>query len=196
MPLGAHRTALMGVAGVATGDVVLLSSQTVADTTSVTFNSGITSAYKEYIFRFYNMHAETNDQALLFQANAVGASGYNEIIQSNWLQSYHSESDSASAFQIDANRDQQLGTGYHNLVPALGTDNDECAAGELHIFDPSSTVYVKHFMSRMVVNGGSNNCQNIIGSGYFNITGAIDDINFKLASGNVSGTIKMWGVKV
>ena len=37
MPLGANKAAIMGVAGVSTGDVVLISSQTASDDASLTF---------------------------------------------------------------------------------------------------------------------------------------------------------------
>ena len=59
MPLGAFKAALMGTAGVSTGDVVLLSSQTASNSAALTFNSGITSAYGEYIFKFYNINPAT-----------------------------------------------------------------------------------------------------------------------------------------
>ena len=56
MPLGAFKAALMGTAGVSTGDVVLLSSQTASNSASISFTSDITSTYGEYIFKFYNIN--------------------------------------------------------------------------------------------------------------------------------------------
>ena len=195
MPLGANKAAIMGVAGVSTGDVVLLSSQTASDDASLTFNSGITSTYGEYIFRFYNIHAESDDQAFSFQANAVGASGYNETMTTTWLQAYHAEGDAEATLRYVTGSDQAQGTAYHSLSPSLGTDNDQNAAGELHIFNPASSALVKYFYSRSMVNGASENQQDIHTAGYFNTTTAIDDINFKMASGNLNGTVKLWGVK-
>ena len=32
-------------------------------------------------------------------------------------------------------------------------------------------------------------------AGYVNVTGAIDEIEFKMSTGNFDGKIKMWGVK-
>ena len=52
MPLGAFKAALMGTAGVSTADVVLLSAQTADGDASISFTSGISSTYKEYIFKF------------------------------------------------------------------------------------------------------------------------------------------------
>jgi hypothetical protein len=73
-------------------------------------------------------------------------------------------------------------------------DNDECLSGYLHLFNPSSTTYVKHYIS----------CNNyikeqiyfkyIIG-GYGNTTSAINAVRFQMSSGNIDdGIIKMYGV--
>ena len=83
MPLGAFKAALMGTAGVSTGDVVLLSSQTASSSASITFSSGITSTYGEYIFKFYNMHpSDTSGPELSFQCNATDSTSYDETITS------------------------------------------------------------------------------------------------------------------
>ena len=70
MPLGFHKAALFGIAGVSTGDVVLLSTQTASDSASITFSSGIDSTYGEYIFKFYNINPATDKAEFTFQCNA------------------------------------------------------------------------------------------------------------------------------
>ena len=70
MPLGAFKAALMGTAGVSTGDVVLLSSQTASGSASLSFTSDITSTYGEYIFKFYNINPATDGASFTFQVNA------------------------------------------------------------------------------------------------------------------------------
>ena len=47
----------------------------------------------------------------------------------------------------------------------------------------------------MTNNAFSDKCNDIYAAGYFNVTAAIDDIQFKMSSGNFDGKIKMWGVK-
>ena len=61
MPLGAFKAALMGTAGVSTGDVVLIQTQTASDSATISFTSDITSTYGEYIFKFYDIGPATND---------------------------------------------------------------------------------------------------------------------------------------
>ena len=196
MPLGAHKATLFGVAGVSTGDVVLLSSQTASDSASLTFTGLMTSTYGEYIFKFYNCNPATDSQQFSFQVNAVGGSGFNETITSTYFRYQHIEDDSSTLLIYTQDKDQAEGTAFQPLSVGTGSDTDESCAGELHIFNPSSTTYVKHFIA--ITNEAHSSVYTVNSNiaGYINDTTAIDDIQFKFASGNISsGTIKMWGVK-
>ena len=195
MPLGAFKAALMGTAGVSKGDVVLLSSQTASNSATLDFTSGITSTYGEYIFKFYNLNAATDDATFGFQANASSQSGYNETITSSTFRAYHPESDSGTpTLAYNTGVDQAQGTALQPL--SFGQDNgaDASMSGELHLFNPSSTTYAKHFQ------GTTNNLQNAdiseqqFTAGYLNVTAAITNIQFAMSSGNFDGTIKMYGV--
>jgi len=196
MPLGAHKVALFGVAGVSTGDVVLLSSQTASSSASIDFTSGIDSTYGEYIFRFYNIHSGTDSTGLTFQVNASGESGYNETITSTMFRAYYAEGGDASGVLQYAPDDQAQGTAFQFLCNAQPDDNDAGMCGELHLFNPSSTTYVKHFYAKTITFDTGPTCIHLFPAGYINTTAAIDDIQFKMQSGNIdAGTIKMWGVK-
>ena len=195
MPLGAFKAALMGTAGVSTGDVVLISSQTADGDSTLDFSSGITSTYGEYIFRFYNCHAETNTAQLVFQVNATDGADYNDsAITSTFFLSGMAEGDSAElAYKTAEDRGQA--TSFQPLVEQLGDDADADCAGELHLFNPSSTTYVKHFIGRSHGYHDANEAIDNFFAGYINDTTAVDDVRFKMSSGDFSGTIKMWGVK-
>ena len=195
MPLGANKAAIMGVAGVSTGDVVLILSQTATSDASISFTSGITSTYGEYIFKFYNMGPETDGAHWSFQVNASGQSGYNETITSSFFRAYQFENDAARALGYDTGGDQAQGTAVQNLYRSAGNAADKSVVGELHLFNPSSTTYVKHFYA--TTNGCQDGAvtQNEFAAGYINITTAIDDIQFKMSSGNFDGKIKMYGIK-
>ena len=195
MPLGAHKATLFGVAGVSTGDVVLLSTQTASDSSSLDFTSGITSTYGEYIFKFYNINPATDSQKFMFQVNASGGSGYNETTTSTVFQAYHTEDDSGNALEYKTSHDQAQGTAYQKITAGTGSGADESCAGELHLFNPSSTIYVKHFLAKSNSYDTGTTSNNWSAAGYFNTTSAIDEISFKMESGNFDGTIKMWGVK-
>ena len=198
MPLGAHKATLFGVAGVSTGgDVVLLSSQTASDSASLDFTSGIDSTYGEYIFRFYDIDIVTDQVAWTFQVNAAGQSGFNEVITSTWFYAALDEMSDGQFFSYQTTHDQAQGTGYQTLTKSNQNDADASSVGELHLFNPSSTTYVKHFYSRAHGMGASTvkYSEEAFSAGYINTTAAIDEISFKASSGNFSGTIKMWGVK-
>ena len=193
MPLGANKAAIMGVAGVSAGaDVVLLYDTDHTNASSVSITSGITSTYGEYIFRFYNINAATDEANFQFQ---MGDS-YNTAVTSCYISWFHSEADSYSGnIQTFGNQDQAQGTAFQIIIDRLGNGSDECGVAELHIFNPSSTTYAKQFYTTHsnLLNDDSNYAGFV--SGYFNTTTALTQIQFKMDSGNFDGTIKMWGVK-
>jgi len=195
MPLGANKAAIMGVAGVSTGDVVLLSSQTISADTTIDFTSGIDSTYGEYIFGFYAIHAATDATIFQFNMSTDGGSNYNVTKTSSAFRTSHSEAD-ATVFTYDATLDLAQGTGFQGLAGDQGNANEEICAGVLHIFNPASTTYVKHFYSRVQQRHPTAYSEEFYVAGYGNTTSAVDAIQFKMASGNMdAGTIKMWGVK-
>ena len=77
----------------------------------------------------------------------------------------------------------------------MGNGADESCAGELFLFDPSNTTYVKHFYSRSNTYYLDNRSVDVIVSGYFNVTAAITNIQFDTHNGDFTGVIKMYGVK-
>tara|TARA_B100000287_G_scaffold332404_1_gene317406 strand:+ start:102 stop:704 length:603 start_codon:yes stop_codon:yes gene_type:complete len=180
-----------------TGSMTLISTQNASSSSTISFTSGIDSTYKEYVFKFIDIHPGTAGVFWTFQANAAGGSGYNETITSTSFRAVHTEAGSGQVDYI-ASIDQANGTSFQNIISDgdIKTDNDSSLVGTLHIFDPSSTTFVKHFIA--TTNHMVNNSQisNNYVAGYFNTTSAIDEVQFKFDSGNIdSGTIKMYGIK-
>jgi len=200
MPLGAFKAALMGTAGVSTEDVVLLHDTDYSDAASASITSGITSTYGEYIFRFYNINPATDGAHFTFQVNATDGADYNDsAITSTFFVAYHSEDAAQAAISYDGSKDQAQGTAFQGFGYNIGNGADESMAGEMHLFNPASTTYVKHFICRAISydegNTTAGRAWDGFTAGYINDTTAIDDIQFKMSSGNFDGTIKMWGVK-
>ena len=199
MPLGANKAAIMGVSGVSTGDIVLLSSQDADEDSTISFTSGITSTYGEYVFKCYNIHpSDTSGPELTFQCNASGGSGYDETITSVTTYAYNYESGGVPALTYLAGTDQAEGTAFHHLIMNIGADADESGIAELHLFNPASTTHVKHFfgLGGAVTHESTPSMTRFISAGYINTTSAITEVQFKLSAGNIdTGTIKMWGVK-
>ena len=86
------------------------------------------------------------------------------------------------------------GTGYQTIGKNISNDNDGCCSGEMYLFSPSSTTFVKHFISRSNKMETSVTADFLV-AGYCNVTAAIDGVDFKMSSGNIdSGVIKMYGI--
>jgi hypothetical protein len=177
------------------GNLVLISSQTASNSASISFTTGINSTYKEYQFYFIDIHPRNDDVYFTFNLSTDGGSNYNVTKTTTVFNAYHDEADTASALAYRTGDDLAQGTGFQRLESAsLGNGADESCAIFMQLFNPSSTTYVKHFIS--VSNGydASNYSVNNYVAGYANTTSAINAVQFKMESGNFDGTIAMFGV--
>ena len=186
---------LSGVSSGFGGPIALISTQTASGDSEISFTSGITSTFNHYIFKFYNVAPATDSVDFTFQGNSAGGSGYNETITSTYFRSFNTEGNTDNGLAYLSNGAQNEGTSYQILARELGNAADESLAGELHLFNPSSTTYIKNFYSDVSVYRQDNYAMQLFVSGYFNTVLAIDEIQFKMASGDFDGTIKMLGVK-
>jgi hypothetical protein len=172
--------------------MVFISSQTASSSASLSFTSGIDSTYDEYVFYFVNIHGSHDGAHMSFQAGA----SYNTTMTTTNFQAYHSEDDGTTNLAYDTGWDQAQGTGFQQLLIKLGTDNDQSGAGELHLFAPSSTTYVKQFYFRGNTNASNDYSYDSYTAGYFNTTSALTQVQFKATAGNLdAGTIYLYGIK-
>lgn len=171
----------------------LISTQTASSSSSLSFTSGIDSTYDVYEWHFINMHP-SSDAQLQFQVNAVGQTGFDEVITSSYFAAYHDETGVYTTLAAVA-QDQGQGTSYQGISNYTGNDNDQSYSGILKLYSPSSTTFAKHFISRGNDYHGSDYSFNIFVSGYINTTSAIDEIDFKFSLGTIdAGQIRMYGV--
>ena len=78
----------------------------------------------------------------------------------------------------------------------MGNENDESYSGEMYLFNPSSTTFVKHFIARGVGMHHVEIANDNYIAGYANTTSAVTGVQFKMASGNTdAGTFKLYGLK-
>jgi hypothetical protein len=181
-------------ASIATGNMVLLSSQTASNSASISFTTGINSTYKEYQFWFDNIHSRTDDIGFQFNLSTDSGSNYNVTKTSNHFRAFHFENDSNQSLNYQDGTDLAQSTGFQTISERNGTGADESTSGTLILFNPSSTTYVKHFISNNnEYNTGDVSVTNFV-AGYANTTSAINAIQFKMSSGNFDGTILMYGM--
>lgn len=187
-----------GAFSVGLGSKILLSTATASASASIEFTSGIDSTYDIYKFEFINIHPSVDSSIFSFQGNAVGGSGFNETITSTSVRSLHNETDSYANVEYRTDSDQAQGTDFHRLSSnaGIGSDADQNLSGELYVYNPSSTTFVKHFISTTNCNSSDDFSFQTLSAGYFNTTSALDEFQFKFSSGNIdSGTIKLYGIK-
>ena len=153
------------------------------------------NTYKTYLFRFINIHPQ-NDEKDLQVGFRDGGSDYDAVKTTSYFEAIHDEADSSTSLGYQTGLDIAQGTGFQTILRFIGDDNDQSASGEMFLFNPSSTTFVKHFIATgSSVTGGDYANNHFIG-GYINTTTAIDGVQFKFNSGNIdSGRIALYGIK-
>ena len=180
--------------GIGGGSMALISTQTASSSSTISFASNIDSTYKEYIIKYIGVHPATDGAN--FQVNfRDGSTAYDATKTTTVFLASNAEDESHAELAYKASNDLAQSTDFQNLAESAGADNDQCVSGELHLFNPSSTTFVKTFMSQTQNADSGNNTLSFFVSGYCNTTTAIDGVQFKFSSGNIdSGTFKLYGV--
>ena len=176
------------------GNLVLLTTNTFTGASSSEFTSKIDSTYDVYIFKLYDINPSANLAEIRFQVSSTGAAPYGMTITSTAWHAYNHESSGAEGLEYQTGQDLAQSTDPQQLCNGLGNLADESLAGEMHLFAPSSTTYMKHFYSRCQFYHGSDYSEDFFIAGYINEPLAVNAIQFTMDSGTFDGTIKMYGL--
>ena len=181
--------------------VVLIKTLTASSSATLSFVDGssdvvLDNTYPVYRFVYTQLHPASSGVRFEFNMSTDSGSNYNVAKTSTFFEALHNEGGSAQGLSQETSDDLANGTGFQPLVRNFGNDNDQCASGELYLFNPSSTTFVKQYMSQSSGTHESDyNLHEFVG-GYGNTTSAVDAVQFKMGSGNIdSGTIKLYGIK-
>ena len=136
-------------AAVSGGGLNLISTQTASSSSTIDFTSGIDSTYKEYIFKFINIHPSADGSQFLFNLSVDAGSNYNVTKTTTAFRSFHSEDDSATGLGYYTGGDLAQSTDFQRFADSLGNDNDQSLSGTFTLFNPSSTTFVKHFIANV-----------------------------------------------
>jgi len=193
-------SAVTAASSLPTGAMTLIKEQTASSSSTISFVDGtsdvvLDNTYPIYVFKFYNIHNDTNNGGFFFQVDTGTNTNYNQTMTTTTFKAEHNEGDSGTALEYRTDFDQAQGTSFQRLVEGTGDGSDESAAGTLHLFDPSSTTFVKHFYSTCNGYQGDDYNECIFAAGYINTTTAITRVQFKAGSGTFDGTIKLYGIK-
>ena len=181
----------------ATGSLVPISEQTASGSASISFTTGIDSTYPIYKFEFINIHPATNDVPLKGNFSIDSGSNYNVTKTTTWFGAVHDQGELYTGLSYSAGRDLAQSTSDFTISQSTGNENESSISGYMYLFNPSSSTYVKHFMTETSVDwGGIVGSTNDFGAGYGNTTSSINAIIFRMSSGNIdSGTIKLYGIR-
>ena len=184
------------------GIITLIKTLTASDSASLDFvdgNSDVTldSTYDEYMFVFTDIGPATDNVQFQFQVNATddAGGGYDSspMTTTTW-DAHSSEAEDSGAIEYQSGHDQADGTAFQRIIGGVGSDADQSCAGIVHLFNPSSTTYVKHFYAHTHHNQANDHVANYFVAGYIKDTTAIDEIRFKMSSGNFDGVIQLYGI--
>ena len=180
------------------GSLVLLKTLTASSSSTLSFVHGssdvvLDNTYRTYLFKLINIHPSA--QAFFgFNFSTDAGSNYNATKTSTNFRAYHSEADSTNLEYKDGD-DIAQGTGQVLTAGNLGTGNDESLSGELWLFNPSSSTYVKHFIWRSSCVQSAPAAFDCLVGGYVNTTSDVEAVQFAMASGDIdAGTIKLYGI--
>lgn len=189
-------SAVTSFANASGGTLILLSTQTASNSATISFTTGLDSTYDAYEFHFINIRPANDRVDFQFNGSTDSGSNYNVTKTTTTFFSAHNEGDTVTALSYDTGIDLAQSTAFQTLSTNQGNGADECCTGTLQIFNPSSTTYVKHFIFTGNHYANDDYMVNDFMAGYFNTTSAVNAIQFKMSSGNITdGIFKLYGVK-
>ena len=193
-----------GAFSVSLGSMVLIKTITVSsNTATVAFLHGSSSVvfnntYPIYLVKIINSHNDTDDKTLRYNFTTDGTN-YNVTKTTTSFRASYYEAGGGGGEAIEYRANADLGQSANPQIFAepMGNANDESGSGEIYIFNPSSTTFVKHFMARFNHNSYSGKIEDYFTAGYCNTTSAVTGIRFEMeASTNIqSGVFKLYGIK-
>ena len=187
--------------GLATGSLVPIKTLTASSSATLSFVHGtdgvvLDSTYPIYKFEFINIHTSQDNTQFQFNCSSDSGSNYNVTKTTTHFYSYHNEADSDTALTYAIDSDLAQSTSPQPLAIGLGTDNDQNSSGEMFLYSPSSTTFVKHFIARTNNYMYHEYTLDSYSGGYMNTSSAVNAVLFSMNSGNIdSGKIKLYGIK-
>ena len=181
------------------GSMTFIKKLTASSSGTLSFVHGASSVvlddtYKEYLFTFNNIHAATQGADLQFNFTIDG-SNYNIVKTTTMIRTLHGEDGSSGSQAYYPSLDLAQGTGFQTLFGDINDGNDDSGSGYMQLFNPSSTTFVKHYLSHLQISHETPRSMNFLSAGYGNTTSAVTGVQFKFDSGNIdAGDICLYGI--
>jgi len=193
-------SAITEASSLPTGTMTLIKEQTASADATISFVDGtsdvvLDNTYPIYLFKFINIHPSADN--VYFEVGfRDGSTAYDATKTTTYFRAYQYEAEATTALEYRTAEDLAQSTSFQRLTEGTGADNDQSCSGTLHLFNPSSTTFVKHFIANIHSAHAVDTAESNFIAGYCNVTAAIDAVQFKMVSGNIdAGTIKLYGIK-
>lgn len=166
---------------------VVASAQAAAELTSL-----ITAEFDEYVVRFHGVVPATDDTDLLVEVSndngstwkTTGYRGVRETITD--LTSENQSSSGSTSITLT-----------NGSTPSVGNASDsEKPRGRFSFFRGGSSLQFVCNWNLSHLNSGGTIYNQSSGSAQYGTSGAIDAIRFRMSSGNISGTFRLYGVRI
>ena len=183
----------------------LIKTLTASSDSTLSFVDGsddvtLDSTYPIYRFVWINAHPSTQTgegNEFQFNLSEDTGSSYAVTKTTTFFRARQSEAGTDSNnLAYEADHDLQQGSGVQYIAVDHDADNDASSSGEMWLYNPSDTTFVKHFHLR------NNHMHSAAASfdtwvaGYGNTANAVDALQFSFSGSATieSGTFKLYGI--
>ena len=183
------------------GSMVHIKTLTASSSSTLSFVHGsngviLDSTFPIYQFEFINCHPSNDNVNFQFNLSTDGGSNYTTAKTSTYFYTEVSEGGAYPTLGYNASMDLAQSTSYQRLMNNVGSGSNKGVSGFINLFNPSSTVFVKHFLTRQSTNASNDYSYSSYVGGYGNTTDAVDAVSFAMSAGSISsGKIKLYGIK-
>ena len=173
------------------GSLQLIQRQTGSNVSSINFTS--LGSYDTLWIIVEDYDNVTDGADLEFQVSTNGGSSYGIAVTStNWR---NVARDSGTSDQ-QTSRDNHNDTNYVEIIHDTGNDAVDASSAEIWMWNVTSTTKSKNFFSQSNTRQDDDDRYGSYQNGYFNTTSAINAITFRAGSGNMTGTIAIYGMDI
>jgi len=173
------------------GALNLIQRQTGSGVSSINFTS--LGSYDTLWIIMEDFDPVSNGVDLEFQVSTNGGSSYGvAVTTTNWR---NVARDSGTSDQ-QTGRDNHNDTNYVEICHDTGSGSIDAGSAEMWMWNVTSTTKSKNFFSQSMTRQDDDDRYGSYQNGYFNTTSAINAITFRAGSGNMTGTISIYGMDI
>ena len=134
------------------GSMVFIKKLTASSDSTLSFVDGsngvvLDNTYKTYLFKIINVHPSTNSGGFTVNFSIDTGSNYNVTKTTNVYVAQHQEGGSGGQIGYQSGYDLAGSTSDQEITQNINATDDNSGCGNLYLFNPSNTTFVKHFIS-------------------------------------------------